>query len=142
MQIIILDRKQGQTKPLVLQGWVCVVLTICLFGLPLLLGYFGYQFSSVRDLHTDKTVQVWIDGLQELGVVDDNQFQPATTARAGVAFPHWPALLADVCARSTPDLLSLPSAQVLRAIAADLPFGLHKHGRLLDPAAYLHRTVR
>ena len=56
MKIIIVDQKHGDTRSLVLKDWMRFLLTICFFGMPVLLGYYGYQFSASRstDIYTDE----------------------------------------------------------------------------------------
>jgi murein DD-endopeptidase MepM/ murein hydrolase activator NlpD len=67
MKIIIVDQKHGETRSLVLKGWMRVLLTFCFLGMPVLLGYYGYQFSVSRsaDLYTDEAAQAWADKLLE-----------------------------------------------------------------------------
>lgn len=67
MKIIIVDQKHGETKTLVLKGWTRTLLTICLLGLPVLLGYYGYQFSAARnaDFYSDERAQAWAEDLRE-----------------------------------------------------------------------------
>lgn len=65
MKIIIVDEKHGGTRSLALKGWARVTLTICLLGLPALLGYFGHQAASARsaEQYSDKAMQAWSDRL-------------------------------------------------------------------------------
>jgi murein DD-endopeptidase MepM/ murein hydrolase activator NlpD len=67
MKIIIVDQKHGETRSLVLKGWMRVLLTFCFLGMPVLLGYYGYQFSVSRsaDLYADGAAQAWADKLVE-----------------------------------------------------------------------------
>lgn len=67
MKIIIVDQKHGETRALVLKGWMRVLLTFCFLGMPVLLGYYGYQFSVSRsaDLYTGEAAQAWADKLLE-----------------------------------------------------------------------------
>jgi murein DD-endopeptidase MepM/ murein hydrolase activator NlpD len=67
MKIIIVDQKHGETRSLVLKGWMRVLLTFCFLGMPVLLGYYGYQFSVNRSagLYTDGAAQAWADRLVE-----------------------------------------------------------------------------
>jgi len=66
MKIIIVDQKHGQTRSLVLKGWMKVALSVCLLGIPVILGYYGYHFSSFRnaDFYKDDTAQAWINDLK------------------------------------------------------------------------------
>jgi len=67
MKIIIVDQKHGETRSLVLKGWMRAMLTFCFLGMPVLLGYYGYQFSVSRsaDLYTDEVAQAWADRMVE-----------------------------------------------------------------------------
>jgi len=66
MKIIIVDQKHGETKSLVLKGWMRVALSICLLGVPVILGYYGYHFSATRnaDFYKDQASQAWMDDLK------------------------------------------------------------------------------
>jgi len=67
MKIIIVDQKHGDTRSIVLKDWMRVLLTFCFLGMPVFLGYYGYQFSAGRsaDLYTDEAAQAWADKLVE-----------------------------------------------------------------------------
>jgi murein DD-endopeptidase MepM/ murein hydrolase activator NlpD len=66
MKIIIVDQKHGETRSFVLKGWARVVLSVCLLGIPVILGYYGYHFSSLRnaDFYKDEASQAWMDDLK------------------------------------------------------------------------------
>jgi murein DD-endopeptidase MepM/ murein hydrolase activator NlpD len=63
MKIIIVDDKHGGTCAIVLKGWVKVVLSVCLVGLPALIGYYGNQLamSINAELYGDEAVQARLD---------------------------------------------------------------------------------
>lgn len=65
MKIIIVDQKHGDTKSLVLKGWMKVLFTFCFLGMPVLLGYYGYQFNAGRnsDIYNGEAAQAWADRL-------------------------------------------------------------------------------
>lgn len=67
MKIIIVDEKQGASKSLVLRGWMRLGLSICLLGLPVILGYYGFQLADTRNsqFQKDEAAQAWVDGLRE-----------------------------------------------------------------------------
>jgi len=67
MKIIIVDQKHGEIRSLVLKDWMRVLLTFCFLGMPVLLGYYGYQFSANRsaDLYTGEAAQAWADKMVE-----------------------------------------------------------------------------
>ncbi len=66
MKIIIVDQKHGDTKSLVLKGWMRVALSVCLLGVPVVLGYYGYHLSATRnaDFYKDEATQAWMDTLK------------------------------------------------------------------------------
>tara|TARA_R110000772_G_scaffold87772_8_gene182730 strand:+ start:2908 stop:3846 length:939 start_codon:yes stop_codon:yes gene_type:complete len=67
MKIIIVDQKHGETRSLVLKGWMRVLVTFCFLGMPVLLGYYGYQFNASRsnDLYAGEAAQAWAEKLVE-----------------------------------------------------------------------------
>lgn len=50
-----------------LKGWMRAALGFCLLGLPVLLGYYGYQLADTRStrLAKDEASQAWAEGLRE-----------------------------------------------------------------------------
>ena len=66
MKIIIVDQKHGDTKSLVLKGWMRVALSVCLLGVPVVLGYYGYYLSATRnaDFYKDEATQAWMNTLK------------------------------------------------------------------------------
>lgn len=66
MKIIIVDEKHGGTRSLAFGGWARLTLTLCFFGIPAILGYYAYQFTSARanELDSDKAVQAWAERLE------------------------------------------------------------------------------
>jgi murein DD-endopeptidase MepM/ murein hydrolase activator NlpD len=67
MKIIIVDEKHGASKSLVLRGWMRLGLSLCLLGLPVVLGYYGFQLAQSLNSETqrDEAAQAWVDGLRE-----------------------------------------------------------------------------
>ena len=67
MKIIIVDEKHGASKSVVLRGWMRIGLSICLLGLPVVLGYYGFQLAHSLNSETmrDEAAQAWVDGLRE-----------------------------------------------------------------------------
>lgn len=66
MKIIIVDQKHGETRSLVLNRWVRAALSVCLLGMPVVLGYYGFHFAASRnaDFYKDEATQAWIDDLE------------------------------------------------------------------------------
>lgn len=67
MKIIIVDEKHGASKSVVLRGWMRLGLSLCLLGLPVVLGYYGFQLAQSLNSETfrDEAAQAWVDGLRE-----------------------------------------------------------------------------
>ena len=61
MKLILSDQRHGQTKTVVLKGWMKGVLSICFLGAPVALGYFGFQFSVLHNgnLISSESTQTW-----------------------------------------------------------------------------------
>lgn len=67
MKIIIVDEKHGASRSVVLRGWMRLGLSLCLLGLPAVLGYYGFQLaqSLYSETQRDEAAQAWVDGLRE-----------------------------------------------------------------------------
>ncbi len=61
MKVILVDQRHGHTKTIVLKGWLKGLLSLCLLGTPVALGYFGYQLavSQNSDIFTEESAQNW-----------------------------------------------------------------------------------
>lgn len=61
MKVILVDQRHGHTKTIVLKGWLKGLLSVCLLGAPVALGYFGYQLAVAQDSQviTEETAQNW-----------------------------------------------------------------------------------
>lgn len=66
MKVILVDQQHGHTRTIVLKGWVKGLLSICLLGVPVALGYAGYQFalSETTRVVTEETAESWQRDLQ------------------------------------------------------------------------------
>ncbi len=67
MKIIIVDEKHGASRSVVLRGWMRLGLSLCLLGLPVVLGYYGFQLAHSLNSESmrDEAAQAWVDGLRE-----------------------------------------------------------------------------
>ncbi len=67
MKIIICNENHGATRAVVLKGWMRAALGFCLLGLPVILGYYGYQLADTRSsrLAKDEASQAMAEGLRE-----------------------------------------------------------------------------
>lgn len=67
MKIIIVDEQHGASRSVVVRGWMRLGLSLCLLGLPVVLGYYGFQLAQSLQSETqrDEAAQAWVDGLRE-----------------------------------------------------------------------------
>ena len=61
MKVILVDQRHGHTKTIVLKGWLKGLLSLCLLGAPVALGYFGYGLavSQNNSVFNEKSAQNW-----------------------------------------------------------------------------------
>lgn len=49
MKVILVDQRHGHTRTIVLKGWLKGLLSVCILGAPVALGYLGYQVAVSQD---------------------------------------------------------------------------------------------
>src|SRR5688572_17291687 len=54
MKIQLIDSRPGVMKSIVLKEWMRIALSICLLGLPVILGYFSIQIVEARNTEIAK----------------------------------------------------------------------------------------
>lgn len=66
MKLILVDQRHGQTRTIVLKGWLKGLLSLCLLGTPVAFGYFGYQLavSTENPAFTAETARDWEQELE------------------------------------------------------------------------------
>ncbi len=70
MKIILVDQRHGRSRTIVLRGWLKSVLSLCLLGAPVALGFLGYQLAIAHNafqaLQIDgQATSSWSTELQE-----------------------------------------------------------------------------
>ncbi len=45
MKIILVDQRHGRSRTIILKGWLKSLLSMCLLGAPVALGFLGYQLA-------------------------------------------------------------------------------------------------
>ena len=65
MKLILVDQRHGQTRTIVLKGWLKGLLSICILGAPVAFGYLGYQFAVSQDPleYSHETTLAWNEDL-------------------------------------------------------------------------------
>lgn len=61
MKVILVDQRHGHTKTIVLKGWLKGLLSFCLLGAPVALGYFGYELAVSQNsgVFSEESAQNW-----------------------------------------------------------------------------------
>lgn len=61
MKVILVDQRHGHTKTIVLKGWLKGLLSLCLLGAPVALGYFGYGLAVSQNnwVFSEESAQNW-----------------------------------------------------------------------------------
>lgn len=61
MKIILVDQQHGQSRTIILKGWLKSLLSLCLVGAPVALGFIGYELAGARNPHiyNEQTAQKW-----------------------------------------------------------------------------------
>lgn len=67
MKVIVINERHGQSKTIVIKGWLKGLLSVCLLGAPAALGYLGYHLalSSADHGYSQETAQSWQQQLRE-----------------------------------------------------------------------------
>jgi len=170
MKVILVDQRHGHTRTIVLKGWLKGLLSLCILGAPVAFGYLGYQvsvagnsqqYTLVTAADPADEVESPADAQQASGqdtvtfTYTQHQFLPASDEPAPqladraqqrngyiARFEHsdkFLASLGDVIRQG--QLIELASNTGISA-GHQISFEVYRHGRVVDPAAYLQRTER
>lgn len=89
MKLIFIDQRHGQSRSLELKGWLRALLSLCLLGTPVGLGYFGYQlaagqgqnplvFNQQSAENWQKELEIQAEQLEQLRVVSEHELDAMT----------------------------------------------------------------
>ena len=61
MKIILVNQRHGHSRTIILKGWAKGLLSICLLGAPVALGFFGYELAVARSpqFYSEQTAINW-----------------------------------------------------------------------------------
>jgi len=147
MKILICNEHHGATRAVVLKGWMRAALGFCLLGLPVILGYYGYQLADARTsrLAKDEASQAMAAGVLAFpGYKDDfgNMVQLAHGNGFETRYAHARTTQVKVWDVVKKGQLIALSGTSGRATGPHVHFEEHKNGRVVDPASYIHSTIR
>jgi len=170
MKVILVDQRHGHTRTIVLKGWLKGLLSLCILGAPVAFGYLGYQVS-VAGNGQQYALATAADPVDEADSPTDaqqapaqgtvtftytqHQFLPASDEltspkvdrsqqRSGyiARFEHSDRFLASVGDVIRQGQLVELASDTGIATGSHIQSDLYRHGRVVDPAAYLQRTER
>ncbi len=150
MKLILVNQRYGHTRTIVIRGWMKGFLSLCLMGAPVALGYLGYELafadagsSSLVSQESAFASDEFIRGDQtDVYVGQHFAYAEATPLSAYALFDAVNQGL------SEPVSIHLNDRQVLLAYQSlqlpTLPMDVvaaFQHGRIIDPASYVRRTL-
>jgi hypothetical protein len=152
MKLILVNQRYGHTRTIVIRGWMKGLLSLCLLGAPVALGYLGYELaladaggSSLVINKSPVAADEFISGkhteqqaLPSPGSVQTAQLELDDAATTGTESEHFNDSRVYVPSHGSPVFVTHvgPSADISPSHCA--PF---QHGRVIDPASYLHQTL-
>ncbi len=87
MKVILVDQRHGHTRTIVLKGWLKGLLSVCILGAPVALGYLGYQVAVSHDpqeysletaLQWDEEIESQSDAVARLKLESEEQLEALT----------------------------------------------------------------
>ena len=67
MKIILVDARHGASRSITVKGWARLGLSLCLLGLPMLIGYGAYLMAEARGVKVarDAATEAWTESMRE-----------------------------------------------------------------------------
>ena len=158
MKLILVDQRHAPTKTIGFNRWLKGLISVCLLGAPVTLGYISYQLASFQNarLFTEETAQNWdpqiklqIEELAELKEDSERQLEALTLRLAKLVRLDRVGQQITTLAKLDNDEFDFSrSVRVALVESTSISTGPHVHfevyknGRVVDPATYIHRTAR
>lgn len=138
MKVILVNERLGHTRTYVIKGWLKGVLSLCLLGAPVALGYLGYQLSLQQAGSEEAAVHHSLKGAPKTAEMQwsaDDTASPVTVFVQPPTDSHTVTSggMMSVAARS-------PSTAVPLRYAVQPERHRFRHGRSIDPATYQRRV--
>lgn len=143
MKVILVNERLGHTRTYVIKGWLKGVLSLCLLGAPVALGYLGYQLSLQQSgsggaVSYDAAVHHSSRGPKPAEVQLSGRDNASPVAVLAVSSADSQPGATDSNKISPVDLR--PSAAAPLHYAVQPSRHLFRHGRSVDPASYQRRV--
>ena len=134
---------EHQTR-IVLKGWLKGLISICLLGAPVALGYLGIQLALVHNGQAYSQETQTLQQLRELGESIAQVKRQSIDNKHGNVYSRYTdaeRMQADVdeLIREGRNLVLIGSTG--RSTSPQAHLSVYKHGRPVDPATYIHRTA-
>jgi hypothetical protein len=143
MKVILVNERLGHTRTYVIKGWLKGVLSLCLLGAPVALGYLGYHLSlqagSGETVPYDAAVQHVLRGAPKPAEVQ----LPEREAASQITAVTWSTASRQPATTDSGAMLPVDRQQ---AVVVSPRYGVQpsrhqfRHGRSVDPASYQRRV--
>ncbi|MDO8909674.1 MAG: hypothetical protein Q7W55_14375 [Pseudohongiella sp.] len=145
MKLILVNQRYGHKRTIVIRGWMKGLLSLCLLGAPVALGYLGYELA-LADGNPNALVS------QEAAVSSDEFISSHHSAVLPASQPAYTENAAGTVRSSESVHYALTAAasvvNPLVQLVADISgkydtqtLLVFAHGRLIDPAVYFRHTL-
>lgn len=87
MKVILVDQRHGHTKTIVLKTWLKGLLSVCLLGAPVALGYFGYELAVLQNTSVfsgefaqnwERKIRIQAEQISEIKQESEHQIEALT----------------------------------------------------------------
>lgn len=144
MKLILVNQRYGHTRTIVIRGWMKGLLSLCLLGAPVALGYLGYELALADN---SGNVMVSQEARPATDALPGNNsrhllpsYQSALAGQAaGATRSTDNSFYAVVAAAGIGSLLLQPAGSLFRKKPVRVRPAF-AHGRLVDPAMYFSHT--
>ena len=136
MRVVLVNERYGHTRTYVIRGWLKGLLSLCLLGAPVALGYLGYQLSVQSGDPLDPAYSQQTPAHAppaDAGLAAE----PADGAPFDIFLPEAEYAEPGTGWYETPGPSFAPSTPLLATAAVTPAQQTFRHGRVVDPAAYL-----
>jgi len=136
MKVVLVNERYGHTRTYVIRGWLKGLLSLCLLGAPVALGYLGYQLSVQSGDPLDPAYSHQTPAHAPPADAGVAAAAPTDEAPFDIFLPEAEYAEPGAGWHQTPGLFKSSASQL--ATAAVTPTQqTYRHGRVVDPSTYL-----
>lgn len=149
MKLILVNQRYGHTRTIVIRGWMKGLLSLCLLGSPVALGYLGYELAladggsnALVSQETGPLTSAPVSESEQLDDVEPAVLVPASGAdaqsRKSVSAEGLFYISGLAAGINPPSLLAVQDTPLY---SHALTLAVFLHGRLVDPAIYISHNL-